>query len=332
MTPEPRTLTDSFRIRALSAGLQDKNISILHQSLDLAYDLAENLHPAWPAQSILGKSDNELLATDLADRLSEAKTLVLSTGEHNVIEIELRDEQGARKVFEVRVSPDRDARGIIFGLFTILTDITEMREREVALTNLLREVSHRSKNLLAIVQSVAMQTAHHSEGIETFLQKFRGRLHALSSTQDLVTESNWSGTLFQSLVTAQLARVGQTSLESIKITGDNPMLGPNAALHIGLAIHELATNAVLYGALTGTKQGSVWISAAVKQQAGGPRQLVMEWQETGLATSSAGAAPRFGTLVLERIVPLSVDGTAHYEVGRDQVSYRLTVPADQFDA
>jgi two-component sensor histidine kinase len=329
MQPEQKTYDDNMRLRALSAGLQDKNISILHQTLDLAYDLAENLHPSWPAQSILGKSDIDLLPEALADQLSTAKTLVLSSGETNTIEVELRD-GASRKLFEVRVSPDRDARGIIFGLFTILTDVTELRGRELALTNLLREVSHRSKNLLAIVQSVAMQTAHHSDSIDSFLQKFRGRLHALSSTQDLVTESNWRGTLFQSLVTAQLARVGQTSLEAIRITGDNPMLGPNSALHIGLAIHELATNAVLHGALSGgDDHGAIWISAAVEASAD-PAQLIVEWRESGLPRSAA-SAPRFGTMVLERIVPLSVGGTATYDVKPDTVSYRLTVPADQFE-
>ena len=240
---------------------------------------------------------------------------------------------GYRLVSHSEDAPDRDARGIVFGLFTILTDVTERRERELALTNLLREVSHRSKNLLAIVQSVAMQTAHHSDGIENFLQKFRGRLHALSSTQDLVTESEWRGTLFQSLVVAQLARVGQTARDAIKITGDNPLLGPNAALHVGLAIHELATNAVVHGALSAEGEGSVAIAAKVEMTTGRPAQLIVEWHEHGVwSPPVANAPPRFGTMVLERIVPLSVGGSARYEVGPGRVSYRLSIPADQFDS
>jgi two-component sensor histidine kinase len=330
MSSKLRTLDAAMRLRALSAGLQDKGISILHQSLDLVYDLVENLHPAWPGQQLLGSTDAAILPPDLAQQLAGAKSQALLTGATTVLEIEILD-GATRRMFEARISPDRDTAGLVFGLFTILTDVTDVRQRELALTNLMREVSHRSKNLLAIVQSVAMQTAHHSDGIDSFLQKFRGRLHALASTQDLVTESNWRGTLFHALVTAQFSRLGQTSLESLRISGDNPMLGPNAALHVGLAIHELATNAVLHGALSEDPHGRIDVSAHIRLDAGTPVALDLEWNESGLKTPPV-RGPRFGTLVLERIVPLSVGGAASYDVGKQRVTYRLTVPADQFES
>jgi two-component sensor histidine kinase len=177
-----------------------------------------------------------------------------------------------------------------------------------------------------------MQTAHHSGGIKDFLDKFRGRLHALSSTQDLVTESNWQGTHLQSLVASQLTRVSSGMLKEMRITGDNPLLGPNAALHIGLAIHELAANAVFHGALSDGQMGHVWIDAKIDQEDGQPPSLVIEWQETGIDTDKTRQAPRFGTMVLERIVPLSVGGSATFSIEEDRLSYRLRVPADQFEA
>jgi two-component sensor histidine kinase len=315
----------------LSGALRGQGISVLHQGADSRYDLAENLPSAWPVRDIVGKTAADALPESLAAEFGQALSHLRQTGDSAKIDFELRD--GARRrQFEAHFSPDIDDSGALFGTTIVLTDVTDNRSREAAMTALLREVSHRSKNLLAIVQSVAMQTAHHSGGIQDFLDKFRGRLHALSSTQDLVTESNWRGSYFQSLVAAQLARVGPSILRDLRITGDNPLLSPNASLHIGLAIHELAANAVIHGALSGDTSGHVWVDARVEPDNGdGPAQLIIEWQETGIDATRIRQAPRFGTMVLERIVPLLVGGNARYELHQDRVSYSLTVPADQFE-
>ncbi len=311
------------RLRAFSIGLSACGIAVLHQDAMGRYDLAENLPPAWPADT-LGHTDAEILPPLLADHITAARRQCLATSTEQIVDFEL-PEPARRRHFEARITPD--APGIVITLF----DVTDERNRDAAVTALLREVSHRSKNLLAIVQSVAMQTAHHSGDIKDFLDKFRGRLHALSSTQDLVTESNWRGTYFQTLVMSQLARVGPGVLKETRITGDNPLLGPNASLHIGLAIHELAANAVLHGALAEEQAGHVWVNAQIEKAAGRPEQLIIEWQETGIDTHQVRQAPRFGTMVLERIVPLSVGGSARFAIDDDKVSYRLAVPSDQFE-
>ncbi|MCR2327014.1 hypothetical protein NSR98_25480, partial [Salmonella enterica] len=85
-------------------------------------------------------------------------------------------------------------------IVTTAVEISELKHREQVLKILLREVSHRSKNLLAIIQSIAMQTARFSGSVDQFLQKFRGRLYSLSNSQDLVTDSNWHGAAFRELL------------------------------------------------------------------------------------------------------------------------------------
>jgi two-component sensor histidine kinase len=332
MIDEAMDQTAAMRLRALSTGLQQRNFSILRQNLDLTYDMAENLPGAWPAQSPIGKTDAETLSEDITSTLHAAKTKVLSTGFPETVEVEIRTND-LRHIFEARITADLDDKtGKIIGLVTVLSDVSDLRERDLAVTNLLREVSHRSKNLLAIVQSVAMQTAHHSDGINDFLLKFRGRLHALSSAQDLITESNWRGTKFRSLVNAQFARLGQTSIGALTISGDNPVLGPNAALHIGLALHELATNALLHGALYDGNNGKIVVSAHVTRIDHQPETLIIDWREAGFTKEETPAPPRFGTLVLKRIVPLSVGGTASFDVDNEAVRYHLEVPAGQFES
>lgn len=315
-----------MRQRALLASLRERTVSVLHQDQAGRFDLAENLPAAWPHRDFtIGRLPGEVLPDPLAEQFGTAGELTRRDGSDQLLEFELPDGH-RRRSFEARFVHDQD------GLIIIITDVTDERGRDTAVASLLREVSHRSKNMLAIVQSVAMQTAHHSDGVQDFLDKFRGRLHALSSTQDLVTESNWRGTYLQSLVTSQLTRVGHAALAHMRITGANPLLTPNASLHIGLAIHELAANAVLHGALSDGQTGAIWVDARIVARPGQQSELVIEWQESGTAHGAEPLERRFGSLVLERIVPLSVGGSADYEITDDRVHYRLAVPGDQFEA
>lgn len=325
MPPSPLDPQTQMRLGALSAGLRAQGICILHQGPDHRFDMAENLPAAWSGQAVIGGTEADFLPAETAFAFAEAFDRARTTTDDQIIEFEI-GEGLRRHYFEARMASDE------LGVTTVVTDRTEERAREIAVATLLREVSHRSKNLLAIVQSVAMQTAHHSGSIKDFLDRFRGRLHALSSTQDLVTESNWRGTYLQSLITSQLTRLGHAILPHIRVTGHNPLLGPNASLHIGLAIHELGANAIRHGALAGGLPGQVWIDAQVVHRADQPAHLVIEWQETGIDIDRIRHEPHFGTLVLERIVPLSVGGTADFRVETDGVRYRLNVPADQFES
>lgn len=319
--PDPHA---QMRQRALSAGLRQHGLGVLHQDRTGRFDLAENLPAAWPRRDIVGRTIDEVLPTALAERFSDAARLVRNGGPEQFVDFELA-EGFSRRALEAQVMADGD------GVITIVTDVTDERAREAAVAALLREVSHRSKNLLAIVQSVAMQTAHHSGGVQDFLDKFRGRLHALSSTQDLVTESNWRGTYLHALVTSQLSRVGHPALAKLQVSGPNPLLSPNASLHIGLAIHELAANTVLHGALGDDSPRHVDVVAEITTRPDQRAELVLRWEETSPAAARMIAEPRFGTLVLERIVPLSVGGEAEYGMDGTGVHYRLTVPADQFE-
>lgn len=322
MPPAVLPQQTQLRLRAFALALEGRGICILHQTRDQRFDLAEHLPPIWTASSILGKDVAEFMTEGNARLFSEAAEKCIREQEAQDLELEL-SEAGRTSVYLARLVPDED------GVLTTLSDVSEQRNREAAIAALLREVSHRSKNLLAIVQSVAMQTANHSGSITDFLDKFRGRLHALSSTQDLVTDSDWRGTPLHTLLAAQLRRVHSAAYQNVHVSGDNPVLTPNAALHVGLAIHELAVNAAAYGALSVELPGQIWFDAHVSDEE--PGALVLEWRET-FPTRAAAAEPRFGTLILERIVPLSVGGQAEFTLDPSYVTYRLEVPAGEFEA
>lgn len=324
MSAQPNDRQTQIRLRALSAGLRQGRVCILHQDTEHRFNLAENIPEDWSQQDVRGLREADILPSEIAADLARAHDRCRIGDAPQIVQFTL-GEGLSRRDFEARLTPDED------GVLIIVTDLTDEHSREKAVASLLREVSHRSKNLLAIVQSVAMQTAQHTDSVEDFLSRFRGRLHALSSTQDLVTESDWRGTYLQSLIISQLTRVGSAALGHVHITGDNPLLGPNASLHVGLAIHELGVNAALHGALATETAGHVRIDVRIVRQPGMLPDLVIEWQETGIDATRRRQA-RFGTLVLERIVPLSIGGSAEFQIEADSVRYRLVVPADQFEA
>ena len=133
-------------------------------------------------------------------------------------------------------------------------DITPRKQREQHVHVLLRELVHRSKNLLAVVQAMARQTAAGSPSVEDFQRKFAARLQALSMAHDLLVSQDWRGASMRELARAQIAYCldmpqGDVSSHAT-IDGPKIMLKPEAAQNIGLALHELAMNALSYGALS----------------------------------------------------------------------------------
>ena len=316
-------VTAEQHLRTLSAGLGDRGIGVLLQDADFRFLIVEGLPPLWPEGSLVGRVPAQALPSGLAAGFERARNALAPGTDFHAFEFDLGSGT-ERRTYEAHM------RRLDSTYLTTVIDITEARQRELAVAALLREVSHRSKNLLAIVQSVAMQTAINTPSTSEFLDRFRGRLHALSSTQDLVTESDWRGTYLHSLVAAQLTRVAPSMLSHLRLTGINPLLGPNAALHVGLAIHELAANAVRHGGMGSGGAGHVWVDARLDGGAARP-DLVIEWQETGIPRPAGPSRPRFGTLVLERIVPVSVGGQASLGIADDAVRYHLAIPADQYD-
>jgi len=229
--------------------------------------------------------------------------------------------------FSLWVDCDRDANGEMRGLVMTAVDITEHKWREQTLRTLLREVAHRSKNLLAIIQSIATQTGRHSGTVDDFLSRFRGRLQSLAATQDLVTSSNWRGADLRELAVNQVSRYAADPKRSIVFEGQSPYLNPNAALHVGLGLHELAVNSVSYGALA-RPDGRIRIETTASPEDGG---LTLLWSENISLGDQTVGQKRFGSVSLERVVPASLNGSASLQISSDRLEYRLVIPRNNFE-
>lgn len=325
------TEPDAVRLRALLRAVRNSNVCVLYQRPDLTYAWGENIPSYWQQNWKAGGFDEDFIMSSALTRLKTVKQTALDTMTAQNTELSIMD-GGKPRWIELHIDCDRDTNGKVLGLVTTVVEISELKRREQVLKTLLREVSHRSKNLLAIVQSISSQTARFTGSIDDFLLKFRGRIQSLSHSQDLVTDSNWRGALFRDLVHSQMGKYIDSGDERLHIEGDNPYLFPGAALHIGLALHELVVNATSFGALS-IPNGRVIISAYVVRSENLDECLVFQWQEINPSRPEIHEhAPRFGSAVLQRIVPSAVSGEAQYRIDATGAVYSLTIPAAQFDS
>ncbi len=309
--------------------LRHTGVSIFYQDPELRILWAENVPRAWAQGDVSGLTDADFLPDEAAGRLITAKRAVLRSGRMETLEIHIPDRHGTRW-FDVWIDADRQDEAVA-GIVTTAVETTEQKRREQTLRALLREVSHRSKNLLAIIQSVATQTGRYSDSLDGFLLRFRGRLQSLASSQDLVTMSNWRGADLRELVVGQVGRYCADAKRNLQVEGENPYLNPNAALHIGLALHELAINSVSFGALS-KPDGVVTVSARIGPIEDGREAMTFSWAETVEPRSEGFKEKRFGSVALERVVPASLNGTSRLAIDGPRLEYALVVPRGNFES
>jgi PAS domain S-box-containing protein len=199
-------------------------------------------------------------------------------------------------------------------------DITERKEREEKEHLLMREINHRAKNMLSVVDAIAHQTATRSP--EDFVERFSKRVQALSANQDLLVRNEWKGVEIADLTRAQLAHFADLIGSRIAMHGPRLRLNPASAQAIGLALHELATNAGKYGALS-TDRGRVDIGWGVT----GGDTFTMTWTERDGPRVAPPKRRGFGTVVMEAMARRSVDGSVHLDYPPSGVVWRLTCPA-----
>ncbi len=189
----------------------------------------------------------------------------------------------------------------------------------------MREISHRSKNLLAVVQSISRQTQRNSADIKTFSQRFDDRLQSLARSHDLLVDRNWGGVLVHELVSAQLGSFLDPGDDRISLTGPSLLLNPAASQHIGLAIHELATNASKYGSLSVPK-GRVDIEWKAELN-NGTQRFRMAWRESNGPVVTKSSRKGFGRFVVEEAVARGLSGTAYIEWGEAGLTWTLDAPS-----
>lgn len=311
----------------MERALTSANVSILFQDQTLAIRYAGNLPDHLQTSLVMGGNDSNLFGDKDGDHLLRLKQGVLEGGKPATAEVEIASGDGIR-VYELKM--ERIGGRKPQGVLSVISEITESRHREKVLKSLLRELSHRSKNLLAIIQGIATQTARHTLSVDNFLIKFRGRLQSLSNSQDLITDSSWRGAYLFELAEKQFAPYWPDAGVPMPIYGINAHLTPNAAVHLGLALHELIVNSASHGAISA---GETSITLNCREaELDGKRAIEVAWSERFYTSEDHEFEDNsFSRTVLERVVPTSMNGRADFTIGDGNIGYRLTIPETEYE-
>jgi PAS domain S-box-containing protein len=222
----------------------------------------------------------------------------------------------------VRRGPDGKAQGLV----SIMADITERKATELHIQFLMREITHRSKNLLAVVQAIAAQTARTSGSLEEFQQRFIPRMQGLSASHDVLVQEGWRGAPLADLIRQQLIPFADFRDSQIEVAGPDIVITVEAAQAIGLAIHELATNAVKYGALS-RATGKVQVIWKLDANGPEPKTLLLNWIEEGGPPVAPPIRKGFGQIVLDQMIASSLDGAVRIEFAAQGLKWTVSIPA-----
>jgi len=232
---------------------------------------------------------------------------------------------GEVRWIEARSLINYDHTGRARRMTGVYIDVTERRKAEDHKSLLIAELDHRVKNVLACVAAVAQRSRESSKSADEFLEVLNGRIGALANTHSLLSRSRWEGVCLGELVRTELAFC--TKSECTLIAGPDVNLTAEATQPVAMVLHELATNAAKYGALSnGHGQVSVrWRRPARGRSSG---KLVLEWRETGGPQIDTPTSTGYGTSVICDLIPYELGGAVDYHLARDGVRCRLEIPAE----
>ncbi len=239
------------------------------------------------------------------------------------MEIPMRRPDGEVRWMRLQSRPHRlPDGGVVWD--GVQTDITDRKRHEEQVNLLLHEVNHRAKNMLALVQAMARQTVASSP--DDFVERFRERVRALAASQDLLVQNEWKGVDLEDLIRSQLAHFKDAIGTRIKLRGPSLFIFASAAQTIGMAMHELATNAGKHGALS-SHQGSVRVYWLIDQDAKGDQIFIIHWLERDGARVATPTRYGFGTRAIVPMAKMSLDAGIELDYAPQGLSWRLRCSA-----
>jgi two-component sensor histidine kinase/PAS domain-containing protein len=302
--------------------LRGSPISVFSQDKDMRFVWAHNLPPGLASEGLIGKTDADIFPAEAAGPILAAKRHAMETGESQELDVDF-ELFGRWRSYFLLIEALRDDQNAVAGSTTVAVDVTERKASEHQLRLLLRELTHRSKNLLAVIQAIARQTALRTRSVDDFLHQFSNRLIAISCSHDLLVADDWRGASLRTLIEQQLLAHADHRRERIVVDGEEVVLKPEAIHNLGLVLHELASNARQYGALS-SEAGQVAIRWAFD---GDGSTLELVWEEAGGPPVIAPKRSGFGRAMIERVMGEALSSAVKLTFAAEGVRCVIAIPA-----
>ncbi len=323
----PSELLPALNVDVLAL-VADSVICTNEQGRILVFNQAAEHSFGYKAREVLGRRVEMLLPEpDRADHVHQVRSFASGEGAANRLMGYRREVRGRRKSGHVFPAEAMVSRQTIDGrviLTVVLRDITERKALEELREAATRELHHRLGNVLSIVNSIVAISAASAATVEEFKESLTGRLKALAATQGALRFGERQCTSLGELFLAELTQYQTPDGTKVVIEGPPVPLGPKAAQILALAVHELATNAAKYGALS-IAGGYVAVTSAFEGE-GDEGLLVIQWLEAGGPPVKPPARQGFGTRLIKKVVAKALRADVAMDYRPEGLVCRMTVP------
>lgn len=305
MRKPPDTVSSDAWLAAIVASSADAIVSKTLEGIVTSWNASAERIFGYSADEMIGQSILKIIPSDRLDEETLILTSIRRGQRLEHFETVRRRKDGALIDVSLTASPIMDANGRIMGVSKIARDITEERRSRETQRLLMREVNHRSKNLLAVIEAMVRQTVETSSP-EDFSRSISARISALSLTQDLIVRGDWQGVDLNDLIIAHGGASASFAEGRYSIVGPAVRVSPIAAQALGLAFHELFVGSARR--LRTAQNGVVAVSWTTDQDG---QSLALGWDEDMHGDGSDnGGNDEFAKTVLSKVTPLSVNGAA----------------------
>ncbi|MDP9423357.1 MAG: PAS domain S-box protein [Pseudomonadota bacterium] len=276
---------------------------------------------------VLGHSFNFLMAQGADSKALAAVEAAFNVNDDHSSEVRYCRKDGSEFWAALFISPVCGPTGGVIQYFASFIDLTQHKEEQAQSRMLIDELNHRVKNTLSTVQAIVAQALRNATDPKAIRESIESRLFALSRSHDLLTRENWESADLRDVVKEAMEPFGVANgrSERFSVTGPNVRLPPTAVLALGIAFHELATNAVKYGAFSNDR-GSVRIGWQFQPAPEGDR-LVLSWSEENGPPVTPPSQKGFGSRVIERGLALELGGTTLLDFRPEGVVCTIDIPA-----
>jgi PAS domain S-box-containing protein len=274
---------------------------------------------------LVGKPIDELSLWDRDPSNKDALHLAIAraaVGEERRLDVLSTESEDGQSVYDVAVRPIAAVNGEISHLVVSALDVSERVEAAETERLLMRELDHRMKNTLQVVQGVVRRTARSHDTVDAFENALLGRITTMARAHDLLARERWLGADLRTVVLQEIQPFEEG--RSITVSGPPIRINPKGALAFALAMHELGTNAIKYGALS-VSEGRLDISWSL-EGGDGDRRLVFDWRESNGPQVAMPERRGFGSLLLERSITYDLDGKTYLDFAPEGVNCRIEIP------
>lgn len=304
--------------------VQNSPITLYHCNRDLRYTWIANPHPNWPLDRILNRRDDEILPPHQAANLIAFKQRVLDTGVGAREEVSI-SAGSTFQIWDITAEPLIDDRGRVTGLTVAAMDVTDRKAAEERQRLLTAELDHRVRNTLAAIQSLVTLSARSGQTKEDYTLALQGRIDAYTRIYGILAAMQWQCVNLHQLTAGVTRTFGNSIASRFHIDGENFLLNPSAAISLNLIFHELATNAVRYGAAS-VPEGRISLTWETRDE-----HFVLTWRESGGPAITEPIRPGFGSRLTRQLLAKDLRATFQLEYPADGALLAASIPLQRLE-